>query len=76
MRRGGESSLEVEVHWFNVQLLRHHDPPHDGVDEEREEHVAQEDQDPHQHTDKELLHGVQRQPVVPHHTRKERHLRA
>ena len=32
--RGGESSLEVEVDWFNVQLLRHHDPSHDGVDEE------------------------------------------
>ena len=59
MWRGGESSLEVEVYWFNVQLLRHHDPSHDGVDEEREEHVAQEDQHPHQHTDEELLHGVQ-----------------
>ena len=62
---GLENSLEVEMHGLNVELLRHHNPPYDGVSEEREEHVAEEDEHPHQHADNELLRGVHRQLVVP-----------
>ena len=49
-----------------MELLRDHDSPHDGVDEEGEQDVAQEDEDPHQDADKQLLRGLHHLPVEAH----------
>ena len=35
------------MYWNDVELLGDHDPPHDGVNEEGQEDVAQEDEDSH-----------------------------
>ena len=58
------SSPEVEVHRSDMHLLWHHDAAHDGVDEEGEQHVAQEDQHSHQRSDEDLLDGLHRLAVV------------
>ncbi len=41
-----------------MELLRHHDSPHDSIDEEGEQNIAQEYQYPHQDPDKQLLCGI------------------
>ena len=46
-----------------MKLLGHHNSPHDSIDEEREKDIAQEDQDPHQYPDEQLLRGVHDEPV-------------
>ncbi len=51
------------MNWSNVELLGHHDPPQDGVDEEGQENVAQEDEEAHQEADEQLLHGLCASPV-------------
>ena len=53
-----QHSLEVEMYRFDVELLWHHHPPHDGIDEQREENVAEKHQHPHQSPDEHLLRGV------------------
>ena len=57
--------LEVEVDWLYVQLLRNHHPPHDGIDEQREENVAEEYEDTHHCPDDCLLCGAQHSPIAP-----------
>ncbi len=66
--------LEVEVYWSDVELLRNHDPPHDGVDEEGEEDVAKENEKAHQETNKYLLHGLHTLLVEPAQPREDTHL--
>ena len=37
-------SLEVEMYGLDVEFLRHHHPSHDGIYEEREQHITQKDE--------------------------------
>ena len=53
----------LEVDWEHVDFLWNHDPPHHSIDEQGQQHIAQEDEDSHQDTNKELLRGIQDSPV-------------
>ena len=65
----------LEVDGDDVKLLWHHDPPHDRVDEEREENVTEEDEDSHQNPDEELLGSVHYHRVAAKQTTQQTHLR-
>ena len=56
--------LKVEVDWFDVELLRHHDPPHDSIDKEGEEDIAEEDEYTHQELNEQFLHSLHPSSVV------------
>ena len=54
------------MHWFDVEFLWDHNPPHDGVHEEREKDIPQKYEHSHHHSDDGLLGGVQGSSVATH----------
>ena len=61
------------MHRDDVQFLRDHDPPDDGIDEQGEEHIPQEDENPHQNPDEELLGFIHHLLVQAHSSGDEPH---